>query len=373
MKKQTLTVALVHDYLCEFGGAERVLAALHEMYPEAPVYTAFYDPAALGIHADRFKGWDIRETWLARVPLITKLYSPLRFLAPKAFADLDMSRYDLVISSSNAYFAKGVRVPNGVHVCYCHTPPRVLFGYSAMGDWKRNPILRFGGTILNHFMRVVDVKVSRENVDLFIANSLETAARIKKFYKRDSVVVHPPVETPISGTLATAKDRLYYVYVNRLAFAKHPELAVAACNALSLPLKVVGRGKMLPHLQEIAGPTIEFLGAVSDEELTGLYAGAKALLYPVDHEDFGMVPVEAMGQGAPVIAHRSGGPLETIVEGKTGLFFDELTVGSLQAALQKFQKKTFSPEKIRAHAAKFSAAAFQKGMKRAIGAVLKRK
>lgn len=361
-----MKVALVHDYLREFGGAERVLMALHEMYPDAPVYTAFYDTAAMGIHAGHFKGWDIRETWLARVPLIKKLYSPLRFLASKAFADLDLSGYDLVISSSNAYFAKAVKVPNGVHICYCHTPPRAMYGYSVMGDWRRNPITRFGGTLLNHFLRVIDVKVSRENVDVFIANSKETARRIKKFYKRQSIVVHPPIDVPTKSKLKSVADRHYYLYASRLTLSKHPELAVTACNQLGLPLKVVGLGKMDTTLKEIAGPTIEMLSDVSDQELADLYAGAKALLYPSEDEDFGMVPVEAMGYGTPAIAHRSGGPIETIVEGETGLFFDELSVESLKKAIQKFQEQPFSPEKIAAHAARFNKPAFRRGISKVI-------
>ncbi|OGJ37585.1 MAG: hypothetical protein A2383_01025 [Candidatus Pacebacteria bacterium RIFOXYB1_FULL_39_46] len=361
-----MKIALVHDYLREFGGAERVLMALHEMFPEAPVYTAFYDKKALGMHAQHFAGWDIRETWLAKVPWIKKLYSPLRFLAPKAFADLDLSKFELVISSSNAYFAKAVKVPHGKHLCYCHTPPRVMYGYSVMSEWRSNPILRWAGTFLNHFLRVIDLRVSRENVDVFIANSQETASRIKKFYKLDSTVVHPPIEVPARPKLVPAKDRSYYLYAGRLTFSKHPELAVAACNKLGLPLKVVGLGKMDEKLREIAGSTIELLGEVTDRDLTELYAHAKALIYPSEDEDFGMVPVEAMGWGTPVIAHHSGGPKETIVEGKTGIFFERLTVEDLVKALQKFQKTSFSALKIHQHAQRFNQTAFVKNIRRVI-------
>lgn len=361
-----MKVAIVHDYLREFGGAERVVAALHEMFPSAPVYTAFYDPQALGIHADRFADWDIRETWLAKVPLIKKLHSPLRFLAPKAFMDLDLSGYDLVISSSNAYFAKAVKVPNGKHICYCHTPPRVMYGYSVMGDWRRNPLMRFAGTFLNHFLRVIDVKISRDNVDLFIANSQEVAGRIKKFYHRESVVVHPPIEVPSQPKLVANKDRTYYLYAGRLTLSKHPELAVAACNDLGLPLKVVGLGKMADKLKEIAGDTIELLGDVTDDELVDLYAHSKALLYPAEDEDFGMVPVEAMGWGTPVIAHNSGGPKETMVAGKTGLFFNDLTPESLMTSLKKFQQQQFPPQDIYQHAKQFDLSAFKRGIKAAI-------
>mgnify|MGYP000574963139 FL=1 len=373
-KNNSPKIALVHDYLREFGGAERVLESLHEMYPEAPVYTAFFDRKSLGVHAKRYEGWDIRETWLGKIPGFKKLHSPLRFLAPWAFSSLDMSKYDVVISSSNAYFAKAVSVPNGKHLCYCHTPPRVLYGYSAMSDWKRNPLMRTAGYFLNHFMRIIDVKVSRERVDLFIANSKETASRIKKFYKLDSVVVYPPVD--FSGTKEldskksleskNLKEEEYFLYVNRLALAKHPELAVEVCTDLELPLKVVGTGKMMAHLQAIAGPTIEFMGAVSDQELTKLYGGAKALFYPVEHEDFGMVPVESMLYGVPVIAHKSGGPKETVIDGKTGVVFDDLNKDGLKKALQRFEKISFKEQEIKQWAQKFNQKEFIKGIKKVV-------
>lgn len=349
-------IALIHDYLREFGGAERVLAALHYMYPEAPIYVGFVDEAAMGSHWPQFANWDLRQTWLARLPLIKKLYSPLRVLAPRAFKSLDLSQFDVVISSSNAYFAKAVQVPHGTHICYCHTPPRSLYGYSTMSDWRKNPITRIGGTLLNHYTRVVDYNVA-QNVDVFIANSAETQRRITKFYRRESVVINPPVNLPAKPP-AKQQPRDYYLYVNRLALAKHPEIAVQASTELDLPLKVVGSGKMLPDLQAQAGPTIEFLGSVSDERLSELYAGAKALLYPVEDEDFGIVPVEAMGHGVPVLAHKSGGPRETILDGETGLFFEDLTVEGLKQAIQQAQKVSFNHKKIYQHSQSYSAEAF---------------
>jgi len=366
-----LKVALVHDYLREFGGAERVLEALHELYPDAPVYTAFFDREALGVHATRFDGWNIKETWLSKVPFFKKLHSPLRFLAPWAFASLDMSHYDLVISSSNAYFAKAVKVTKGKHLCYCHTPPRVLYGYSAMSDWQSNPIMRVAGQFLNHFMRIIDVKISRERVDQFIANSAETASRIKKFYRLNSVVIYPPVELAQQPTTVKKKD--YFLYVNRLALAKHPELAVQVCSELNLPLKVVGTGKMLESLKAIAGSSVEFLGAVADKELAQLYAEAKALLYPVEYEDFGMVPVEAMLYGTPVIAHNSGGPKETVLAGKSGVVFDELTVAGLTTAIKEFEKIKFNPTEIKTWAKKFSKAEFNQKIHQLVTKVLAKK
>lgn len=374
LETKPLKIALVHDYLREYGGAERVLEALHQLFPEAPVYTAFVDEQALGIHWAKFADWNITQTWLAKVPAIKKLYSPLRVLAAKAFAELDLSAFDVVISSSNAYEAKAVVVPNGVHVCYCHTPPRALYGYATMTDWKKNPLLRLGGSIINHYMRVIDVKVAQK-VDFFIANSRETQERIRTFYRRESQVIFPPVELPKTSQPEQASETEYYLYVNRLALAKHPELAVAACSQLGRALQVVGSGPLLPALKESAGPTVTFQGAVTDERLHQLYAGAKALLYPVEDEDFGIVPVEAMGHGVPVIAHRSGGPTETVIEGKTGVFFDQLTSEGLQHAMQQFEElaasKTFSRSVIRHHAEKFSTDAFQQKIQALVAKVTK--
>jgi glycosyltransferase involved in cell wall biosynthesis len=357
--RSPLKVALVHDYLREYGGAERVVEALHNIFPDAPLYVAFADPNAMGIHWQNFKNWDIRQSWLTELPFYQKLFSPLRIFAPQYFRSFDLSEYDVVISSSNAYFGKAVRVrPGAVHICYCHTPARSLYGYSTMTDWESQPFTKIVGTLINHYLRVVDVKVAQD-VDFFIANSEEVRQRIAKFYHREATVIWPPVQVPESAPTKKQKEN-YFLYVNRLAFAKHPELAVQVCTQLNLPLKVVGSGKMLPRLREIAGPTIEFLGAVKDDQLNSLYEGAQALLYPVEDEDFGIVPIEAMAHGVPVIAHRSGGPKETIIEGKTGIFFDDLTVKGLTAALTKFKEHRFNPNTIYQHAQQYSAEQFRK-------------
>lgn len=358
-------VALVHDYLAEYGGAERVLEALHAIYPEAPVYVAFVDAQRLGVQWQRFSNWDIRTTWLTKIPFHKKIFSPLRFLAPRFFESLDLSDYDVVISSTNAYFAKAVRVnPGAVHLCYCHTPSRSLWGFSTMSNWKKNPLIRIFGELINHYLRVVDVAVARKNVTRFIANSQETAKRIQKFYRLDASIVYPPITVPKSPPKPT--QRTYFLYVNRLAFSKHPELAVQACTQLGWPLKVVGTGAMLDHLKQIAGPTIEFYGFVNDQQLQELYRGARALLYPVEDEDFGMVPVEAMAQGTPVIAHRSGGPKETILPNKTGVVFDDLTLKGLLVAMENFEKLRFSPRVCWTHAQKFSEDLFVSAIKKQV-------
>ena len=370
-----MKVALVHDYLIEYGGAERVLEALHELYPDAPVYTSFVNEKTLGIHWSRFKDWDIRQTWITNLPFYKKLHSPFRIFAPAAFAALDLSDFDVVISSSNAYYAKAVTVPNGVHICYCHTPPRALYGYATMSDWKQNPFFRFFGTLINHYLRVVDFKVS-QHVDHFITNSSETAARIKKFYRRDSTVIYPPVDVPEKlerDSAKTAKDDRYFLYVNRLAFAKHPELAVRVCTEQNWPLVMVGDGKARASLEAEAGASVQFKGAVTDAALHQLYQGAQALLYPVEDEDFGIVPIEAMGHGIPVIAHNSGGPKETIQDGKTGVLFSKLSVSGLKEAVEEYRKITFDSKKIYEYALEFRKENFQKNIEKFVKKVVNHK
>lgn len=353
-----LRVALVHDYLREYGGAERVLEALHEMFPGAPVFVAFTDSEAMGAQWSRFKQWNIQTTWAQKIPGIKKLYSPLRFLAHRFFQDLDLSKFDVVISSTNMYMAKAVRVrPPAVHLCYCHTPPRSLYGYATMSDWKKNPLIRVLGELNNHLMRKTDWE-SAQNPTLLIANSHEVQKRIAKFYRRDSVVIHPPAEIP--KILPNVRREKYCLVVSRLAASKHVDVVVQACTRLGVPLKVVGSGKMLSSLKRIAGPLVEFYGSVNDEELHRLYARATLAAYPAEDEDYGIVPVEAMGFGVPIIVHRSGGSLETVKEEETGLFVETFEVAEMESAIRKGMKKNWNRSRIHAHAQQFSKEVFQR-------------
>jgi glycosyltransferase involved in cell wall biosynthesis len=370
-----LRVAIVHDYLREFGGAERVLVALHDIFPDAPLYTAFVDRQALGSHWARFSGWVIHESWLTRIPGYRRWYSPLRIWAVSYFRSFDFSEYDVVISSSNAYFAKAVRVPaSAVHLCYCHTPARSLYGYATTHTLHGSRFLKMIGSLINHILRVQDVRIAQD-VDVFIANSQETQRRIAKFYRRGSIVIPPPVgwQQAESGDAASkaisppdTAPKEYYLYVNRLEYAKHPELAVAACTELELPLIVVGRGSLESKLKAMAGPTVRFVGAVDDVELQQWYSGATALLYPVEDEDFGIVPVEAMQAGVPVIAHRSGGPLETITEGVSGCFFEELSVAGLKLAIHTAAGQKWNRPAIRQSVRQFAPAAFRRSILKAV-------
>ena len=355
-----MKIALVHDYLREYGGAERVLEELHALYPQAPVYVAFFDQHALGIHAQKFANWDIRQSFITKIPGYKIIYSPLRLFAPNFFSTFDMSEYDLIISSSNMYFAKAIQKrKNALHISYCHTPPRALYGYTTQTNWKKNPVIRLVGTLINHYLRVVDYNVSQQ-VDFFIANSKEVQNRIQKYYRKNSTIIYPPVN--VNSKLLPKKDlgQGYYLYVGRLAFAKHPELAVKVANKMKLNLKVVGTGSMMESLEAMAGETVELLGSVDDYNLDQIYQQAKGLIFPVEDEDFGIVPVEAMGHGIPVIAHNSGGPKETVIDGETGILFDDLSVNGLEMAIKKFNKTKFNPVKIHQHALKFGADRFRK-------------
>lgn len=375
-----MKIALVHDYIKEYGGAERVLETLHEMFPEAPVYTAFYSPEYLGPHKERLKSWNIKTTWLQYVPFKNKLLSYFRFIAPWVFASIDLSSYDVVITSTAGTYTSPNFVKTGKHtklLCYCHTPPRYLYGYATAAPWKTvwwRRVLFVVGIIPMHFLRLLDYKAAQRPT-LFIANSEEVKARIEKFYRRDAVVVYPPVDTQQYQVLSIKykdeenikykiPDTRYYLAGGRLARPKHIDLAVQACSELGIPLKVFGKefsgyGK---QLQKLAGKTVKFLGEVNDEEKWKLYAGAKAFIFPAEDEDFGIMPVEAMAVGAPVIAYRSGGVKETLRQDSgsaTGVFFNELTVESLVQAIKQFERAKIKAEDCRKQAEKFSKEKFE--------------
>ncbi|HVZ58598.1 MAG TPA: glycosyltransferase [Patescibacteria group bacterium] len=354
-----MKVALVHDYIKEYGGAERVLEALHEIYPDADVYTTVYLPSYLGPHRKRFEAWEIHTSFLQYIPGKAKLISPFRLLSPLAFQSFDFSKYDVIITSSTgAYFPNTLTKKKARLFCYCHTPPRYLYGYATAREWKNNLVLRIIGETINHFLRMVDFN-SAQQVDQFIANSEEVKARIAKFYRKDAVVIYPPVELNSESKILNSdskKSRSYFLTGGRLARAKHVDVIVKACTELKLPLKVFGKAfaGYGEELRALAGKTVEFVGEVTDEEKLELMAGARAFLFASEDEDFGITPVEAMGQGTPVIAFRSGGVKETVVENKTGLFFDQLTVESLIEQIKVFGRKSFRAEDCRQQAEKFS-------------------
>lgn len=341
-----MKVALIHDYLIEYGGAERVLEALHKIFPKAPVYVAYYD-------GRKFKDWNIKTSWLQFFP--KKLISPFRIFAPKIFEGFNLSDYDLVISSCNVYFSKAVKT-KGLHISYIHTPPRYLYGYTTSFNYKKHWWTRLGGELANHFLRIVDFEVS-QRPDILVANSKNVQARIKKFYRRDSVVIYPPLEIGSKYQAVSSKGKKnYYLSVGRLVRGKGIEVIVEACAKLGLPLKVVGIGPEMDSLRTSVDrhKNVNFLGQVKDENLPGLYAGAIATIVASEDEDFGIVPVESLSSGTPVIAVKAGGFLETIIPGKTGQFFDTASVESLTIVLENFDPKNFKKEDLINQAEKFS-------------------
>ena len=416
-----MKLAIVHDLLREYGGAERVVEAMHGIWPEAPVYTSFIDWKGLGPHSYRFKGWDIRPSWMQRNWFVKKFHSPLRFLAPDVWESFDLSAYDVVITSSGWFMCRGVamrkygsaevankdldpssvssslnqksgslrenesgqnfvrspqsKLRNNAHngplqICYIHHPPRNLYGYATGSELQKYWPVRVYAAIINFFLRHYDYATAQK-VDYFVANSKETARRVQKFYRRDSTVIYPPVDINPKSKILNPNQiqnsklkKGYFLSVGRLTYSKQLDVIILACNALRLPLKIVGKGKEEARLKELAGPTVDFVGSVTDEELDALYKGAKAFIFCALDEDFGIVPVEAMARGVPVIALAQGGVMETVVDSKTGLLFDEPTPESLQKVLSAFLhiKRDWSVE-CRKQAQKFNADRFKKELK----------
>lgn len=357
-----MKVALAHDYLREYGGAERVLEALHEIFPDAPVYTAYVNLEAMGENGKRFKGWKIIPSWFQKFPFANRLLSPFRLFATMMFESFDLSDYDLVISSSSAiYMAKAVITkPETLHISYIHTPPRYLYGYVTSFNYKKRLITRVLGELVNHITRIYDFEVS-QRPDILVANSKNIQNRIKKFYRRESVVIYPPID--LSEIRLQKKKEDYFLVLNRLVRGKGTEVIVEAATNLGINLKIAGTGPELENLKRIAGKNVEFLGWVSDEERVRLLQNAKALIVASEDEDFGITSIEAQAAGTPVIAPASGGFLETVVDSKTGLLYGgsgQVDMDSLIKGIERFNDLRFKTEDLRENAEKFSVERFKK-------------
>jgi glycosyltransferase involved in cell wall biosynthesis len=369
-----MKIALVHDYLPNWGGAEDVLWHLHKMWPEAPIYTIFsnVDRGSDLVLDQKFVKAKIITSWFDKLPFRRKLMSPLRFLLPIIWKGFDFSKYDLIITSASWAITKGLAKSKTKEICYCHTPPRILYGYDTSRNWQKYWYIRIYALITNYFLRMYDFNQAQK-VDQFVANSREVQKRIKKFYRRESVIVNPPVKInkgKIHNSLFNIHS-FYYLAGGRLEKAKNFDLIIKAFNKIKLPLKVYGTGTQERYLKDIAGRTIEFLGKISQEEKQQLMAKCQALIVAATDEDFGITPVEAMAAGRPVIAYRGGGYLETVVEGKTGEFFDEATTKSLVAKLQSFKVTKYKAEDCRKQAEKFSEEIFNKKIKKIVEEVFK--
>jgi len=355
-----MKVALVHDYLREFGGAERVLKVLTEIYPKAPIYTAFRVKNSTA--DNEFKGKNIIESAFAPILKIDNLYSPLRFLSPAIWKSFDLSKYDLVITSSSWYITRGFRTSPGAKVvCYCHTPPRWLYGYeTSIGLTKYWPV-RMYAAIIGHFMRMYDFN-SAQKIKYWIANSRNVQERIEKFYRKNSKVIYPPVNVEkIIEKTRKCKKKDYFLIVSRLVGAKGIEHAVSAFKSKPLSgykLKIVGETQGYSRLEsEIKNnktDNVELLGRVSDEVLWKLYAQARGFIALARDEDFGMTPVESQAAGTPVIAFSGGGFKETVIDGVTGILINDTKKETISNAIIKSNKRKWDVRKLRENAQRFS-------------------
>lgn len=367
-----MRIALVHDYIKEFGGAERVLEILSDIYPQAGIFTSVYCPKFLGPHQSRLqKKWQgrIHTSFLQRVPFKAKLISLFRFVSPLAFRSFNFSNYDVIITSATgAYFPNALNKRTAKLVCYCHTPPRYLYGLATARDLSKRPILNFLAQLSFHFLRLFDFQYA-QNVDRYIANSHTTKLRIQKVYRKNATVINPPVDIPLNSVNpANSVTDDFFLTGGRLARAKRYDIAIKACNKLKRPLKIFGRdfAGHEAELKQIAGSTIQFLGEITQSEKSRLMSQADAFIFSSDNEDFGMVPVEAMAHGCPVIAYKSGGVTETVIEAETGVFFDKLSSSSCLKAIKEFQKLSLASADCRARAKQFSKPLFIKKIKQLI-------
>jgi glycosyltransferase involved in cell wall biosynthesis len=345
-------VAIVHDYLNQAGGAERVVAVLHRMFPDAPIFTTIFDPRAVGLPLARA---DVRVSWMQSLPKWKKNFRRYMPLYPFAVRSFDLRGYDVVITSSSA-FAKGVKVPpSALHLCYCYTPMRWAWSFDRYVDHSAlGPSARMAARLTLPALRRWDTSTAR-NVDRFVAISTSVAQRIRETYGRGSELVFPPVDVARFRHDRPAGD--YFLVVSRLNAYKRIDLAVRACTTLGLPLVVVGAGPEREMLQSIAGPTVQFRGRLTDREATSVFERCRALILPGE-EDFGLTPLEANAAGRPVVALARGGALDTVRDGETGVLFHDETAESLEDALRTVQQRQWNAASLRAHAESFSEEVF---------------
>lgn len=356
-----MKIALVHDYLNQYGGAERVLEVLSQIWPEAPIFTLVYDQAAT---RNAFGGKKINTSFLQRWPLIKKHHRSFLFLMPAAVEQFNLLDYDLVLSDSASY-AKGVITkPETLHICYCHTPTRYLWDdcHKYVQEFDNIPLAKKIIPFFLTYLRLWD-EAAASRVDKFIVNSRCVAGRLAKYYQyHDARVIYPPVKTDFFTPAKKSASGDYFLIATRLLSYKKVDLAIESFNHLKLPLIIVGDGREKNSLQKLAGANIKFVGSVSDEQLREYYRHCRAFIFPQE-EDFGITAAEAMACGRPVIAYRAGGALETVQEEKTGLFFDEQNVESLIRAIEQFQNMTFNSKIIREHSLQFDEAIFKQQIK----------
>lgn len=354
-------IAIVCDFLTTMGGAENVVLAMHEAFPDAPIYTAIYNPDKM----PAFGALDVRTSSLQKLPKTLRTYNKLfPTLAVKAMRKIDFSEFDIILTSSYLHGHQVTKTrPDQVIINYCHTPPRYYWSHYDLyrkdpGYGKLNPFVRTLMPLMVPRQRKLDLEAAKQ-VDVFIANSTETQARIKKYYGRNSTVIHPPVDT---SRFTPARERgNHYVSLGRQQPNKHVDLAVAACTRLGLPLEVFGNGPLHDNLVAMAGPTIRFhtdrFGDASDAAVEQALNTAKGFVFPSD-EDFGIVAVEALAAGAPVIAYEKSGTRDVITDGETGVTFAHQTVDDVTKAIQRADTLQFFPSKLQRTAKRFDKTLF---------------
>jgi len=355
---QNAKIAIVCDWLTTSGGAEKIILSLHKMFPRAPIYTSIYNP-------EKVKGFEkatIITSGLQNLPFAKEKHQLYLSLMPRAFEKMNLNDYDIVISSSHSC-AKGIITkPETLHICYCHSPMRYAWENSInyIKEYDINPILKKIAPWFMHKIRMWD-RLSADRVDYFIANSKHIQKRIHKYYRRPSRVIYPFYDTNKYTTDKDNERSNFYLAVGRLTQYKKFDLLIETFNQTGLPLKIVGTGISETKLKACAKENIEFLGFITDKELRELYCKAKALIFP-QVEDFGIIPLEAMACGCPIIAYAQGGALETVIDGKTGILFKKQTPDSLKHAIQKRTTLKFNHENIQKHAQNFTEEKFQKEM-----------
>lgn len=352
-----MKIALIHDHLAQDGGAEKVLQAFQEIWPDAPTYVIVHNPEQAN---EVFRGKDIRTSFLQHWPMGVKRYQWYFPLMPSAVESYDLMDYDVVLSSTASY-AKGVITrPDTLHICYCHTPTRYLWSdtHTYVQELHASRLLKWFLPFFLTNVRVWD-KAAADRVDQFIANSKLVQGRITKYYKTESTVIYPPVEL---DRFSIGEPQDYYLAGGRLVPYKRFDLIIDAFKRLGRKLVIYGDGPELRNLQKQASDNVTLVGRVTDEELAKLYQGALAFINP-QIEDFGITMVEAMAAGRPIIAYRAGGAEEIIIEGETGEFFDHQTWEDLADVVVRFKPESYSPEKIRQRAEEFSLTRFKHLMK----------
>lgn len=366
MKSEPKTV-LVHEYLTRLGGAERVLKHFTDIYDQAPIYTLLYNEEKVG---NVFPSDKVHASFINKFPSWFK--KRVKFLAPflpSAIESFDVSKYDLILSSSNS-FAKGViSKPQAIHICYCHAPSTFIWNafHSYRDQQRKGGLLNFMILLLTHYLRQWD-RQAADRVDYFIANSKLTQSRIKKYYRRESTVIYPPVD--IERITPTKSHKDYFLIVSQLTPYKNIDLAIEAFNKIKQPLVIIGDGPEYKRLTQLAEPHVELKGFLDDETVVEYYQNCRGFIF-AGSDDFGISPVEAMAAGKPVLALREGGALETIIEGKTGEFFDAPIVELLADGVRRIMEGKYDADSIRRHAEQFSTQRFLKEIKTYINHTIK--